>query len=308
MKKRILFILLVCLFLMGCGNEKNISSDKIEFNVDAESLLQNGYEEIAGLAYCKLDYSSEKPLCYIQYESNYPQSAFYLMGSLTKELNYGCDFVIVWDGKEYIFDDAMEENYEEAFPAEWKDTIEKSQDIGIDNLVTKAVADTIDESVERFCEKNRKVEETQEKGDKLKGESEQEAEKEDINIIAQKEFLVDNQKLLLGITESEGNISITAYGCANTEEKASLMLVALYSQLEELNTDYSITIQYEDLYAVYIKTGESIYKTGTNKDGSGTMSMPDWIVSEFTMSEEDMESYVAEILTVVKEFEKETGK
>lgn len=157
--KKILLALLSCLLLAGCGNQESISNDNIEFEIDCENLAENGYEEIAGLAYCKLDYSSEKPLCYIQYESNYPQSAFYLMGSLMEELNYGCDFLIIWDGKEYALNDETAENYDEAFPKEWKDTIEKSQDIGIDNLVTKAVADSIDESVKMFCEKNIKLEE-----------------------------------------------------------------------------------------------------------------------------------------------------
>lgn len=287
--KKILFILLSFLLLTGCGSEESISNDNIEFELDYETLIENGYEELAGLAYCKLDYSSEKTLCYIQYESSYPKSAFYLMGSLVKKLDYDCDFVIVWNGKEYKFDDTTEENYEKSFPEEWKDTIEESQNVGIDNLVPKVTANTIDEAVERFLEKNAKEEE----------------EEEETNIIAQKEFLVDNQKLTIFLSENGEDLKISAWGYAETEEKATLMLVCFKSEFDDLNIDYSIWVKCDEEDVHYMKNGENTNIIGTNRDGSMTLSMPDWIVSEFTMTEEEANSYASEILTAIKEFGEE---
>lgn len=49
----------------------------------------------------------------------------------------------------------------------------------------------------------------------------------------------------------------------------------------------------------------AIPKSITNKDGTSTSSLPDWIVSEFEMSSEEAGKYTLEVLTAIKEFSRE---
>lgn len=139
-------------------------------------------------------------------------------------------------------------------------------------------------------------------------ESEKSKEESETNIIFQKEFLVDNQRLTLFLSEEDENLEINAWGNADTEEKATLMLVVFISAFDDLNIDYSIFIMCGEKSVLYSKSAGSIIVSGSNKDGSPTLSMPDWVVSEFTMSEEELNNYSAEILTDIKEFGEELGK
>lgn len=130
-------------------------------------------------------------------------------------------------------------------------------------------------------------------------------EESETNIIFQKEFFVDNQKLTLFISEEEENVKISAWGNADTEEKATLMLIIFKSQFDDLNVDYSIWVMCGEQNILYLKNGENTIISGSNKDGSMTFSMPDWVVSELTMSEEEVNNYSVEILKAIKEFGEE---
>lgn len=128
------------------------------------------------------------------------------------------------------------------------------------------------------------------------------------NIFFQKEFMVDNQRLTLFLSEEDENLEINAWGNADTEEKATLMLAVFKSAFDDSNIDYSIFIMCGEKSIMYLKRAGSIIVSGSNKDGSPTLSMPDWVVSEFTMPEEKFNNYSAEILTAIKEFGEELGK
>lgn len=293
MKKKIFIMLMICMSLTGC-NEKNVATENnIKVEEDSEILLEYGYEKISDIAYCKIDSTAEKPVCYIEYIQGSPESSFYLMGSLMEQLEYDCDFIVTWNDKQYKFNDYLEEeNMEDAFPEEWKEVVENAiNGITVDNMVAKKTADKIDEEVKKFCENNKK-------------ESKEENEKQidENSIIAKKESIVDGEKILIFASEDEGDLSLGAYGSAKTEEKASLLLTTIQSTFDELKVDYTIMISYSEFSVVYMKIGDNLLITGTNKDGTSTTSLPDWIVSEIEMSDKESGEYVIEVLTVINEF------
>lgn len=125
----------------------------------------------------------------------------------------------------------------------------------------------------------------------------------DSKLVFTEEFLVDNQEVTIWLSEHEGELAMSVRGSAETEEKATLMLVVFISQFKELNVDYSISVKCGQENIYYMKNGESINILSTNKDGSLTLSMPDWVVSDFTMPEEEANNYAAEILKALKEFD-----
>lgn len=293
MKKKIFIILMLCMSLTGCG-EKNVTTESdVKVEESSEILSEYGYEKISDIAYCKIDSTGEKPVCYIEYIQDSPESSFYLMGSLVKQLEYDCDFILTWNDKQYKFNDYLEEGkMEDAFPEEWKEIVENViNGVTVDNMVTKKTADEIDEEVQKFCENHKK---------EIKEEDEKEIDES--SIIAKKESLVDGEKLLLFVSEEEGSLSLGAYGSAKTEEKASLLLSTVILTFDELKVDYNIMVSYNEFSVLYTKKDDSIYIVGINKDGTSTFSLPDWIVSEFEMSDKEVVAYVIEVSNAINEF------
>lgn len=133
--------------------------------------------------------------------------------------------------------------------------------------------------------------------------------KKDGDVITQKEYEIDGEKAMLSLSEKDEEININFYGRANTEEKASLMLAILLSSFKGLPVDgYSVVVWCGDLSVSYLTTDNGYLVNGTNKDGSNTLELPDWIVSEFTIPEGEMDLYTNEVLSIVQDFGKYTGR
>lgn len=303
MKKLITLIMCCALMLSGCKNDKDSSkivlpektiennSEKV-FDVDKKDLESKGYENLADIAYGKIDETEGKTTVFLTYYRNEPEKSFYLAAKIMQLLDNNVNLFITWNKKDYDINEekmneAGENNFESIFPNDWHDVIKKSLSNGssIGDFVSKSSADIIDKVAEKFVSEY--------------------LEKSTLNIISQKEYEIDGEKVSVSFEEKNNKIKINTYGYTKTEEKACLMLTVFKTSFDELGVDeYSITIFCGELFLSYAMTDGEIYISGNNKDGSMTLSMPDWIVSEFTMPEEEINSYASEILSVLKEFSK----
>lgn len=123
------------------------------------------------------------------------------------------------------------------------------------------------------------------------------------NVLFQKEYEVDGEKVNISMNGNEENIEMNIFGNAKDEEKASIMLACYKKILGEISIDgYSITIKTGEASVIYTETGEENKIMGTNKDGSIAFSAPDWLVTEFTMTEEEMNSFTDEIINTMEDF------
>lgn len=132
----------------------------------------------------------------------------------------------------------------------------------------------------------------------------EEEEKTESNILIQKEYKVDGKEVSISLIETDGKYKIDISGHAKNEEKASIMLATFTSQLKKVNNidGFNISIFCGNLSAIYMTTDDGYYIVGTNKDGTYAFSAPDWIVTDFIMSEEKLEAYSGKIIKVLNKF------
>lgn len=96
---------------------------------------------------------------------------------------------------------------------------------------------------------------------------------------------------------------INIIGNAKDEEKASIMFSCYATLLNDIGIEKcNITIMTNGHGVIYTKYGEKTIIMGNNKDGSFCESAPDWIVTEFTMLEEEVNVYTEEITKTLKDF------
>lgn len=301
MKKLTILMICCALMLAGCnnnGSSKSVSSeepnskndDKKFFDIDKIDLESKGYENLADIAYGKIDEIEGKTTVFLTYYQNEPEISFYLAAKIMQLLDNNANLLITWDKKDYdINEEKMnkvgKDNFESIFPNDWHDVIKKSLSTGnsIEDFISKSSSDMIDKVTQKFVSKY--LEDNQEK------------------VISQKEYKIDEEKISISLKEKNDKTKINAYGHAKTEEKACLMLTVFKTSFDKLSVDeYSITIFCGELFLSYAITDGEIYISGSNKDGSLALSMPDWVVSEFTMPQEEMDSYASEMLSILKEF------
>lgn len=144
------------------------------------------------------------------------------------------------------------------------------------------------------------------KVEEIETEKDNEEEKTDINILIQKEYKVDGKEVSISLIETDGKYKIDISGHAKNEEKASIMLATFTSQLKKISIDsFDVSVFCKKLNVTYMTTDDGYYIVGTNKDGTYAFSTPDWIVTDFTMSEEKLEAYSGKIIKVLNKFEKD---
>lgn len=321
MKKLMMLVLAFCLMLGGCGTE---SGEKMEqefsdenrdlgeteeprgFHLDESELENGGYEKISAIAFVKIEDGKEEPKVYIKYLYEEPEISFYFVSAVMREFNSKCDIVITWDGKDYPLDEEAtsgltEETLYKAFPEDWKELIKEIQSgNGIDNLITKGNADIIDKAVEEFVSEYKKKQEDR----KEKEETENASEEKEANIIDSKKYEVDGEDVGISLSETDGIFDISIIGNAKDEQKASIMFVCYKMLLDEIDglKKYDIAVMAGEKSIMCFKDGEETTITGTNKDGSLTFSTPDWIVTDLSMPEEDVNSFSEEIANTIKDF------
>lgn len=142
MKKILSILLISCFLLTGCGNgttetdSTQSNNTEEDYVLDEEELLENGYTNIANVAYVKFEYEAEgeELTVYLVYMDNSPISSYYLMQKMVQKLYFSrystYEIVLTWDGKEYIYDnevvynDLNDEEFIDSFPADWREVLE----------------------------------------------------------------------------------------------------------------------------------------------------------------------------------------
>lgn len=143
-------------------------------------------------------------------------------------------------------------------------------------------------------------------------ESEQNAESE-TNIIFNEKYLVDGEEVSIILGETDKEISLAMYGHAKDREKAYLMFATFLAEcknVEKLLARYSVVVNMEELNITYMTTDNGYAVMGKNKDGTTVLKKPDWIpeeLSELTMVESEIESYILELDSKILEFGEMSG-
>lgn len=147
------------------------------------------------------------------------------------------------------------------------------------------------------CGKN--TEEITEKPEEIEDEFlNQQEEKEEINILFSEEYELDGEKISYSVQEDGDDYKVIVLANAKTEEKASLLLTMLSSDMNKIN--YSICVKYNDLFMVVNSEG---VVSGYNKDGSIAFGAPDWygFPDEDELTEEH-KGYIKEIREIENQF------
>ena len=164
--KRFLGILICALLLAGCGVENTTSESETgtiieEFEIDENDLEEQGYTELADIAWGKIVDEDRAPTVYLEYSKNVPELSFYLISAIMREFSsspqhVSPDLMIVWDNETYEFgdnipDDIGGEGLIEYFPDDWHDLVERIVNgESISQIVSKQSGDIIDTVAEEF--------------------------------------------------------------------------------------------------------------------------------------------------------------
>lgn len=133
---------------------------------------------------------------------------------------------------------------------------------------------------------------------------------EDI-VICESKSLIDNENFIAALHDRNGEYHIFVVGMAKNEEKATIMLAYCNEQLSKLyNTkfckSYSVGVYCNDKIAMITVNDYGENASGFNSDGSAVSGdLPDWIVSDITMPENECNAYNDEILKALSDFCKE---
>lgn len=143
-------------------------------------------------------------------------------------------------------------------------------------------------------------------------ESEQNAESEP-NVIYNEKYSVDGEEISIILGETNKEISLTMYGHAKDREKAYLMFATFLAEcknIEKLIERYSVVVNMGALNITYMTTDGGYAVMGKNEDGTTVLKKPDWIpeeLSELTMAESEIESYILELDSKILEFGEKSG-
>lgn len=142
--------------------------------------------------------------------------------------------------------------------------------------------------------------------------SEQNAESEP-NIIFNEKYSIDGEEVSIILGETDKEISLTMYGHAKDREKAYLMFATFLAEcknIEKLLARYSVVVNMGELNITYMTTDSGYAVMGKNEDGTTVLKKPDWIpkeLSELTMAESEIESYILELDSKILEFGEKSG-
>lgn len=158
--KKLICLLLCCMMLCGCGSsEKNTDSAQSTTNVDEEKLKSEGYTDLAGVAYGKLEDNGDKPNVSLVYLTENPEEAIYLWTGIQRKLlenDVEADTSFSWGDKEYILNDESNDkmtadNAEDYVPKEWADLMRKMESgYNINDNISKDTGDSMDKAIEEF--------------------------------------------------------------------------------------------------------------------------------------------------------------
>ena len=117
------------------------------------------------------------------------------------------------------------------------------------------------------------------------------------NYLKTKEYELDGEKIAISLTESDCEYRILVLADAANEEKASLILATFVADLKKINSidGFDISIFCNDLLVTYLTTETGYIIGGTNTDGTTVLTTPDWIVSDFALSTDEINNLASQI-------------
>lgn len=134
-------------------------------------------------------------------------------------------------------------------------------------------------------------------------------ENDDSVVIIEKEAKVDGEDFRIVVSQNkDGKLDMVFYITAKTEEKGAFILTLLCYLAEPLKDEtdcsgISIFVTVSDMSVTYISSAETEYVIGTNRDGSASFGVPDWVSEAEEFSEDEMKSISEEISNVLSEIE-----
>lgn len=306
-KRFITILLMMAVILGGCGNKsKEELTDIEQFRCSSsiETVFKAlGKSEILtwehnGYAYCKYEnlnlWGYKGEVIFEIRDDMDTISEFYCTLTLNKkELS---NLISIFDGK-YSLHETKEYGKDKLY--EWNIDDEKAEELGYDTIY---ISDKGDKKVEvSFFDKY-----TIWKDEAYYQHLEEEEQKEtELNVIASEKYKVDGEDVGIILSEKDGTLDISIMGNANSEEKASIMLATYVSELEKLTplNSYSVCVFCDKLFVTHSKNSDGKTNTyGTNADGSMAFSAPDWLKTEITMTESELNLYVGDLLEKLVEF------
>lgn len=322
-KATIASLIVVAVLLCGCGgtDKSGETSRKEEFSIDEKQLESAGYKEIAGIAYGKIENGDDRPNVYLVYRKVDPELALYLWSMISREFDLECDFVVTWNGEEYVLDEetmmqTTEDNLSEAFPPEWEGAVKEISSStkngkGIDYFVSKSEGDRISQNVEYFVSQylEQQLEETQTPEPtsvETKGAS-KEGEESDISVSAEKTYNIGDDKFDFVFGEQDGEKRFYLY--CNIKDKADAFYVntSLNTLMNSEDENFKIIKEEFDFsYSIIVGDGAVLFRTPElliiTKDGAG-IDVEDYFSAEWMASEEYHESdYGAQVMDFMIDF------
>lgn len=230
-----------------------------------------------------------------------------IMELMDREVESG--FCVITPSGEYKMNAGANGFEDMGLPKEWLNFFENGENgiQSVRNNISVAFSDSFENwkkySFDKYLDDVIIVEEESETEEQKEAESA--SEETELNVIASEKYKVDGEDVGIMLSEKDGTLDISIMGNANSEEKASIMLATYVSELKKLTplNSYSVCVFCDKLFVSHTKNSDGKTSTyGTNTDGSMAFSAPDWLKTEITMSESELDSYVGELLIKLVEF------
>lgn len=281
----------MCFSVAGCGGSQT-EVEKIVVPDNAEKLFSGDdvYFEFDDTNKLTFYFTSDKlEIADCFYTVSY---AVFELGKNDAEYELS---IVLLDGT-YELDLEAKEIDEMGFPDKWIEFVEESGIVDgthtIQEMISKSAADTIEKEID----------------EKIVNEL-KDRQKE--KIIAKKDYEVDGQTVSISLTEESGKQKLEFNGSANTEEKAYLLTSAFVVEMNSFDDEFYsllVNVRCDNQFVLYQSNnyGKVIIVSGTNRDGTFVMDIPDWIsdknMETLNIEPEDLESYVIEIETGIRDF------
>lgn len=306
--KKLICLLLCCMMLCGCGSlEKNTDSAQSTTNVDEEKLKSEGYTDLAGVAYGKLEDSGYKPNVSLVYLTENPEEAIYLWTGIQRKLlenDVESDTSFSWGDKEYILNDESkgkmtEDNAEDYVPKEWADLMRKMESgYKINDDISEDLGNSMDKAIEEFLNEYLET--------RKNDNNEKETENEE-NILAQKTYNIGEDSFSFALSGDGGEQKLSL--SCNIEDKFNAFYthVSLNSIMNSSDENVKvITEKFYFSYGIVIGDGTVLFRTpdvlSVMKD-SEAIDIEEYFSTEWLASEAGRESdYGTKVIEFMMDF------
>lgn len=246
-------------------------------------------------------------------------SELYSFVYLINNLNISsCDFIIYDNDDRFTFtmDDInnSKEITDISLPQSWIDFYDNNNfadgNVSLKSFVSESNIIKIEKNIDKFISNNEMDKDANNNKSDSKnsiddeildsessGESSENESRLTTNYLKTKEYELDGEKISIFLTESDSKYRILVSANAINEEKASLILATFVADLKKIDSidGFDISIFCNDLLVTYLTTETGYIISGTNTDGTTVLTTPDWIVSDFALSTDEINNLASQI-------------